>query len=77
MVELKRVTQLAWRRFLASDAGVEGMLYLREMSPTIQSDQPHQIIFGAGKVEQHRLTLDMIRDIVGKEQVKEENLENP
>ena len=52
MTELKRVTKLAWRKHLLSEHGVEGMLALRERTPSIGGGgEAHQIIFQAGKAQ--------------------------
>lgn len=66
-MELKKVTQLSWRRFLLSDAGTEGMLYLRERAPSIQSGTSEEIIFGAGRAQGFRDALDAIANVIGVE----------
>jgi hypothetical protein len=76
MVELKKITQLAWRRHLLSDPGVEGMLFLRERSPVIHKASADEMIFEAGMAEGYKLAIDTISEIIAAEPKKEENLEN-
>lgn len=77
MTELKKVTQLAWRKLLLSDAGIEGLLVLRERGPQIYQGDSHNIIFQAGKVEGYREALLLMQEFIAAEPKKEENLENP
>jgi hypothetical protein len=77
MTELKRATQLAWRRHLLSPVGVEGMLYLREMSPRVGGGDSTAIVFSSGKAEGYREALDRISDVISAEPIKQEDLDNP
>lgn len=76
MTELRKVTQLAWRKFLLSDAGMEGMLYLREHIPSIQPSDADSIIFQAGTTQGFKNGIDTISEIIAAEPVKEQKLEN-
>lgn len=64
MIELTKSTTLAWRRHIASDAGTEGMLFLRERVPTINKGEQHQMIFDAGRVEGYKQAIDTISEIL-------------
>jgi len=75
--ELKRVTNLAWRRFLTSEAGVEGMLYLREKAPSVLKGDADGIIFDAGRAQGWRACLDEIAEIVSTPKEDPQSLENP
>jgi hypothetical protein len=76
MTELRKVTRLAWRKFLASEYGSEGMLHLRESTPSIPSGDSHQIIFNAGRVEGYKQALDHISQILAVQEQVEQRLEN-
>ncbi len=75
MVELTKVTSLSWRRFLSTQAGQQGLAWWREKSPPIQSGQPHEIIFSAGKVEGFKEALNLVTEVIGGEIEKEEKIE--
>lgn len=76
MTELKKQTQLEWRRHLLTPAGIEGMLFLRERSPSIHKAGADEMIFDAGKAEGYKMAIDMISEIIAVAPKKEENLEN-
>lgn len=76
MIELKKQTQLDWRRYLLSESGIEGMLFLREHSPTIHKGQADEMIFEAGKAEGYKMALDMISEVIAVAQKREINIEN-
>lgn len=73
--ELRKITQLKWRSFLASPEGQEGMLYLRENSPRVQKGAEHEMVFDSGRVEGYALSLDRISEVIGVEKVKIEDYE--
>lgn len=76
--ELKKVTQLAWRKHLLSDAGIEGQLVLRERGPSVPpTGEAHSIIFNAGRAEGWRECIEALHNLIAVEKVKTENLENP
>lgn len=75
-VELKKITNLRWRAFLGTDAGIEGMLFLREQVPTIIKGQPHEIQFDAGFTMGYLKCLDTISEIIANEVVKDSDVEN-
>lgn len=77
MTELKKVTTLNWRKFLGTDAGLEGQLFLREREPSISPGEPHRMIFEAGKVEGYKMAINMISEILTLvKDEKEINIEN-
>lgn len=77
MIELKRSTNVAWRRFLATEAGIEGMLWLREKLPDVLKGSGESIIFDAGKTQGYKDCLDQIANVMGVVEAKIENYENP
>ncbi len=76
MIDLKRVTTLAWRKHLATEAGTEGMLYLREKTPSILKGNNHEMIFDAGRVEGYKQAIDTISEILAVQEAKEINPSN-
>jgi len=76
MTQIKKVTQLAWRKLLLSEAGIEGMLVLREMTPGVSVGDSHNIIFQAGKAEGYRMALETIHNFIAAEESKPEDIEN-
>lgn len=66
MVELKKTTILSWRKFLSTEAGQEGMLYLRERVPSVNDGEAHSIILQAGVVKGYNRALDTIPEVLGK-----------
>lgn len=76
MVELQKITRLQWRRFLSTEFGTEGMLYMRERTPSCPAGDATNIIFAAGKVEGYKLALDRISDVISLEEKKNEKLDN-
>jgi len=75
-LELQKITRLQWRRFLDTDFGKEGMLYMRERTPSCPAGDATNIIFAAGKVEGYKLALDRISDVISLEEKKNEKLDN-
>lgn len=67
MTEIKRTTKLAWRRFLQSEPGMEGMLFLREKLPSVIKGQQHEIVFDAGVTQGYGKCLDNISEILAVE----------
>jgi len=84
VTELNRAVQLKWRQHLASEAGLVGMLFLREHTPTVSKlsiggiqSQQHDIVFDAGRVEGYRQALDTIENMIAvNDAAKEPDLEN-
>jgi hypothetical protein len=76
MAELKKITQLSWRKFLSTEAGRDGLLYLREKAPSIHAGESHEIIFAAGKVEGYKDCVDTISEVIGAEQEKPLSTDN-
>jgi hypothetical protein len=76
MIDLKKITTLQWRKHLASDAGMEGMLYLRERIPSVHKGTADEMIFEAGKVEGYKMAVDTISELIAMEQPKDQNASN-
>lgn len=76
MTDPKKVTKLSWRRFLQTDAGMEGMLFLRERVPSISKGQPHEVQFDAGRSEGYKQCLDTIMALLSVEETKEVDASN-
>ncbi len=76
MVQISKATQLSWRRFLASDAGIEGMLAMREAAPNINKGQPHEICFDAGIATGYSLYADKLYSYIANPPKQEESAEN-
>lgn len=77
MTEITRGITLQWRRFLQSEAGMAGMLYLREKIPHITKGLPHEVQYDAGYAQGYIKALDQISEILAVKPEKEENIENP
>lgn len=54
-----------------TDAGREGMLFLRERVPSILKGDQHQMIFDAGRVEGYKQAIDTISELLVLVQQKE------
>lgn len=76
MTEFRKITQLAFRKFLSSEEGKEGMLVLRERTPSVHRGESHDIIFDAGVVEGYRRALDTISEIIATPKDREESFDN-
>ena len=76
MTELKKITKLRFRQFLDTDAGKEGMMFLREHTPSINEGDATKIIFNAGRVEGYKNAIDMISEVISMEEPKVEKLDN-
>lgn len=74
--EIKRVTQLSWIKFLSTESGRDGLLYLNEHVPSISSGDPHHIIFGAGKVEGYKMALQVISDVIANSPEKKTSIDD-
>lgn len=77
MTELKKVTQLSWRRFLLTNEGQEGMLHLRERAPAITKGETSSIIFEAGVAQGYIQALNTLSEIIAQEPPRQENVDNP
>jgi hypothetical protein len=76
MTEIDRNTTLAWRKFMASDAGIKGMLYLREKIPSISKGDTHAMVFDAGRSEGFKQAIDTVSDLLILNQTKEVDASN-
>ncbi len=74
--ERSKPVQLGWRKFLLSQAGVEGMLYLREKAPSVFKGTSEEMIFDSGKAQGYRDCLDTISQVIGVEPVRDVNASN-
>jgi len=75
--ELKKVTQLAWRRLIRSEHGIEGMLVLKERAPTVgTTGESHSILFQAGEVQGWNKALKAIYDLVAPDSASDQDFEN-
>jgi hypothetical protein len=75
--ELRKVIKLAWRKWLMSEAGVEGLLVLRESAPSVSSDgEAHKIIFQAGIAEGWKRCLDAHHTLIAADEIKINDIEN-
>lgn len=64
MIELTREIQIAWRRFLATPEGRDGMLYLHESTPGVYKGEPHEVQFDAGFAQGHKHCISKIESII-------------
>ncbi len=76
MTELTKADKIKWRQFLASEAGIKGMLFMREKVPSINKGDADGMIFDAGLVEGYKLAMDRISDVLSMEEVKDIKIEN-
>ncbi len=75
-MELRKVVQLSWSRFLSTEAGTEGVLYLKDRAPSIHKGPPHEMHFDAGVLVGYNRAIDVLREIIAQEPKKEIKLEN-
>jgi hypothetical protein len=71
MSNLRKITQIATRRFLASEAGMETMLWLRENTPGVSRGDSHSIAFDAGIAEGWKACLNKIAEITPVDALKD------
>lgn len=76
MVELRKVTQVKFRQFFSSEWGQEGLLHLREITPSVSKGSADEIIFDAGRSQGWKDCIDALTEILGTEVKKTEDLEN-
>ncbi len=74
--ELKKTTKLRWRAFLGSEAGMEGMLYLREKIPGIQKGEFHEVAFDAGFSQGFIKAIDTIPELIAGRDQPTDSVEN-
>lgn len=74
--ELSKVEQLQWRKFLLTEAGERGMLFLREQTPSIPKGPADEVIFDAGIAEGYRKCLDKISEVIAARTEKTINPSN-
>ena len=74
--ELHKGTQNAWRRFLASEEGKEGLLWLHEHIPTIKGDVADQVVFSAGIARGYSENLNNITELLGAKSDREVDASN-
>jgi hypothetical protein len=74
---IRKVTQIACRRFLSSEAGMEMMLYLRQNTPGVAKGESHAMAFDAGVAEGYKIALNRIAEITPVEKNGESSVESP
>jgi hypothetical protein len=74
--ELTKLDQLQWRKFLLTDSGERGMLFLREKTPSVYKGPADEIIFDAGVAEGYRRCLDAISDVIAARTEKQVEASN-
>jgi hypothetical protein len=74
-MELDRLTQLSWKKFLSTEAGQRGLAFLRYKAPGIQKGDSHHMIYDGGVNQGYAKCLDRINEITEDQQkeVKEDN----
>ena len=75
--ELRKIVQLGWRKHLASDFGIEGMLIMRERTPAISKGTSEEIIFEAGRATGWKDCLDAFQTLIATEKREDINPDNP
>lgn len=76
MTDITPKTTLAWRKFLQSPEGQNGMLFLREKTPGVTIGDSHNIIFSAGRSEGYKNAIDTMSEILAMPQAKDIEIEN-
>ena len=76
MTEPKKSTLVAWRRFVSTNEGQEGMLYLRERTPEITKGEQASIVFEAGVTQGYRRALDVFSEFLAAETKADINASN-
>lgn len=76
MTNLRKITRMSWRKFLSTEFGQEGMLYLRERIPNVSVSDANSMIFQAGKAEGYKEAINMISEVISIQEKPEESLEN-
>jgi hypothetical protein len=77
VIEIKKTSQAALRRFLHTEAGEDMLSALRQLVPGVAKGQPHEMIFDGGRVEGFRDCIRTLVDLADMAKKEEENLENP
>jgi len=75
-MELKKTTQIAWRRFLSSEAGTEGLLFLRERVPAIIKGPSEQMLHDGGRATGYTEAINELSTLIATPPAKEESAEN-
>lgn len=65
------------RRFLASESGMEAMLWLRENAPNANRGDADSMIFDLGRIVGYKECLDRLAEITPVDPVKEKSEDNP
>ena len=77
MSTLRKVTMIATRRFLASESGMETMLWLRENAPSAARGDADSMIFDLGRIVGYKECLDRMAEITPVDPVKDSSEDNP
>lgn len=75
-MELRKITQLAWKKFLSSEEGKEGLLWLHQRIPTISKGPSDEVLFEAGRAQGRRDGLVDISEMLATPQNKEIDASN-
>lgn len=62
-----KAIQLGWRKFLLTEQGSKGLLWLREQTPVVLKGDAHEMIFDSGRAQGYRDTLDKLSLLLGGE----------
>lgn len=76
MTELTPAITKSWRKFLLTEEGRDGMLFLREKTPGVSVGDSHNIIFQAGRAEGFKSAVDTISEILTMPATKDIKIEN-
>ena len=76
-MELSKVSQVALRRFLQSDAGKDTMLALLESLPFTSRGESHLVIFDAGKIDGFRDCIEKLKNLAEPPVRQDTSPENP
>lgn len=75
-MELTKIIQISWGRFLQTDAGKDGLLFLHQQRPGISKGLPHEVQFDAGFTEGYRKCLENIVEMTHVETTSDRKEEN-
>lgn len=76
MLEVKKVTKLKWRQFIATEAGQEGLEWFKSNYPGIGTGEPHEIIFAAGRARQHHEDVEALVSLIDIVEKPEQDPDN-
>lgn len=74
--KISKKTALQWRRFMTSEDGVKGLLWLKDMEPVIPKGESHEIVFDAGVVSGYGKVFTRIEELIEAAEKDESPVEN-